>query len=230
MARPTRWVMPLKLHHVMQRMHGQLVKQRLSFDDADRALYLQALKESSALHHVQLHAYALLDHEVRWLATPRDEDSISHVVQAIGQRFVMAFNRRHGVKGSCWDGRFGCAVIDEKAHGLDATLELARLGEGHATTSVAHSCGVQRQPWMVDLPAYWQLGNTPFEREARFAKLLAEPGNPAFAQALVKATRRGRPLGSPAFVSELARQAGRAAEVRPRGRPRKATTGPAALG
>jgi putative transposase len=224
MARPTRWVMPLKLHHVMQRMHGQHVKQQVSFDEADQALYLQALKEAAALHHVHLHAYAVLDQEVRWLATPRDEEGISHVVQAIGQRFVMAFNRRHGFKGSCWDGRFGCAVIDEKAHGLDATLDLARLGEGRST-SAAHGCGVERQPWIVDLPAYWQLGNTPFEREARFAKLLAEPGNPAFAQALVAATRRGRPLGSPAFVSELAKHAGRTAAVRPRGRPRKVTGG-----
>jgi putative transposase len=221
MARPTRWVMPMQLHHVMQRMHGQHQKQQVSFDDEDRALYLQALKEAAAQHHVKLHAYALLDHEVRWLATPRDAQGLSLVVQAIGQRFVMAFNRRHGFKGSCWDGRFGCSVLEERLHGLEATLLLSRLGGDRATSSAAHNRGVQRQPWLVDLPGYWQLGNTPFEREARFAKLLVEPADPALAQALAAATRRGRPLGSSAFVAEVAKAAGRPTLVRPRGRPKK---------
>jgi putative transposase len=205
-------------HHVVQRGHGL---GPLFIDDVDRQCYVRALRDAAQAHRVRVHAYALLDDRVAWLATPADASGLALTVQAIGQRFVAAFNRRHRLRGTRWGGRFECAVVDEVTFGLAVTLHLARAAP-QPWSSAGHGLGVARQPWISDLPAYWALGNTPFEREARFASLLAEPDDGAWVARLAMATRRGVPVGPAAFVERLAAAANRSAVPKPRGRPRHA--------
>jgi putative transposase len=80
--------------------------------------------------------------------------------------------------------------------------------------------GGRRDPAVVDPPEYWQLGNTPFERESRYRQLLAEPIGDVQARSLQAALRAGRAFGSAHFLGALAEQTARPLTPRPRGRPR----------
>jgi putative transposase len=238
MARSARLSLPGVAHYVVQRGHngGAIVR-----DARDADALLQTLREAARLHRVVLHAYGLTATELHLLATPETAEGISRMMQAIGRRHAAAFNRRHGRSGALWDGRFRSALIEpgrgtllalRQIDGLAATPQAEPDGallpgvQGGADgpvdrSSLAHRTGGRRDAALVDPAAYWQLGNTPFERESRYRQLVAEPLAAPDRQALAGALRGGRAFGSPVFVSELERLADRPLTPRPRGRPRR---------
>lgn len=241
MARQPRLSLPGMMHYLLQRGHngGAIV---IDAQDADQLL--QMLREAALSHHVLLHAYALAANELRVLATPETGDGISRMMQAVGRRHAAAFNRRHGRSGALWDGRFRSALVEAGAPALLALRDVdaqaaaaADLAQAQAApalpvavgqpvepagrSSRAHRTGGRRDAAVVDPPVYWQLGNTPFERESRYRQLLAEPLPTAEQAGLQRALRGGWAFGSPAFLAGLAAAAHRPLTPRPRGRPRR---------
>jgi len=227
MARLPRLCIPGELHYVVQRGHN---RQPVFHDEADRQSFLQALRDAAVEHRLSLHAYTLLDTEIQLLATPQDADSLSRAIQALGRRYVAAFNRRHGRSGTLWEGRFRGAVIESERYFLSALLmvETAAVHAGSAPSaeawpwsSASHHLGVRRDPLITDHPLYWRLGNTPFDREAAYRRAL-EAGVPAGdSRALQDASVKSWALGSAAFLQRLGELTARPLVVRRRGRPRK---------
>jgi len=239
MARQPRLSVPGVMHYVVQRGHNGGA---IACDAHDAEQLLQVLREAARLHRVVLHAYALTTSELRLLATPETGDGLSRTMQALGRRHAAAFNRRHGRSGALWDGRFRSALVEP---GTCALLALRQVDAGVAAaaadgpdgwpsaerealspagverSSLAHRIGGRRDPALVDPPAYWQLGNTPFERESRYRQLAAEPLAAPEQLALQQALQGGRAFGSAAFLAELSRQVDRPLVPRPRGRPRR---------
>jgi putative transposase len=230
MARLPRLSLPGLPHLVVQRGHN---RQPVFVDEADRQAYLAALRDAGPPGACALHGYALLD-DVAWLlltpaATPA-APSLGALMQALGRRYVAAFNRRHGRSGTLWDGRFRATVVGP-AQVLQALClveqapvraGLAGLAGDWRWSSAAHHLGLRRDPLLSPHAAYWSLGNTPFEREGVWRQRLADDLGAAEAQRLEEATRKGWPLGDGAFLASLAGRVSRPLERRPRGRPRKA--------
>jgi putative transposase len=77
---------------------------------------------------------------------------------------------------------------------------------------------------LIDPPEYWALGNTPFEREGRFAARLAEGLPRDQDAALALASRHNWAVGGEGFLAELAAAIGRPITPKPRGRPRRSPT------
>jgi putative transposase len=220
MARLPRLSLPDHLHYVSQRGPGDRPVFR---DDDDRRTYLEALREAALTHAVRVHAYALLDGEAQWLATPADATSIGRMVQAIGQRFVTVSNRRHGSRGTRWEGRFRSAVVDA-TFGLQVMLLVEKSGPAtDPWSSAAHHLGQHVTPWLSSLPAYWAMGNTPFEREGAYRREYEAAVDAALRDRLDVTARQGRVLGGGPFVEAIAAQhPQRPVKARPRGRPRLA--------
>jgi putative transposase len=221
MARLPRLVIAGQAHFVLQRGHSGAP---VFTDDADRAAYLAALREAAATEHVQVHAYALLPTEVQLLATPAGPAALSRLMQALGRRYVASHNRRHDRGGTLWDGRFRCGVVEPGLARLQALCLIDGASTVAGLTSAAHRLGGARDARLVDPPEYWQLGNTPFEREAAYRALLQTGVPTAAAQALRSAAIGGWATGSPEFKAGLASATSRPAQPRPRGRPRRATS------
>jgi putative transposase len=224
MARLARLALAGVAHHVLQVGHGG---QAVFADDADRTAYVDMLRDASRAEQVAVHGYALLDNEVHLLVTPHTPRGLSRLMQAVGRRYGLRFNRRHGRSGTLWDGRFRAAPIEpdpwvlrslawmETAGGCAA----ARSDHANPWCSAAHHLGARRDALIAEHPAYWQLGNTPFEREHAWRRCL-EAGLPAAqASQLLDAVRHGWALGGAAFLSGLGRLTARPLVARPRGRP-----------
>jgi putative transposase len=215
MARLPRLVLPGLPHLVLQRA---LAGRTAFADNADRQAMLTALREALPAEGVQLHAYALLGSEFRLVLTPPDAAALSRLMQQLGRRYVSHWNRRHGCRGTLWDGRFRCAPLQAGPPCLDAMLWTDGASEQPGATSAAHHTGQQAGAWLTDPPAYWALGNTPFEREAAWRQRLATGLPSARAEALHRAALGGWALGDDAFLAEAATRAGRPVQPRPRGR------------
>lgn len=214
-------------HLVVQGVHDG---QALARDDADRALLLQTLREAARTHGVSIHAYCLAPDHFHLLLTPEHETSLSLFMQAVGRRYVSAYNRRHGRQGGLWAGRYRATVLDPAQYVLDAMVWIEthaqRAGgvsplQDDAWSSARHHLGRHSDPLISDHAVFWSLGNTPFEREAAWRRRLEE-GMPAQrVSALAQAMHKGWALLPDEAVSAVEAAAGRRLTPRPRGRPRK---------
>lgn len=227
MARLARLALAGLPHHIIQRGHHQ---QPIVLDDEDRGLFLKILRESSIAHQVSIHAYALLDDHIHLLATPRAASGLSAMMQAVGRRYVAAFNRRHGRRGTLWEGRFRATVVEPERYLLPCMsyIELHAVRHGAVTepeqfawSSNAHHYGLRTDPLVSDHKLFWALGNTPFDREARYRAVLAQGLSSLRVKDITHATQKGWVLGSPAFVASLTEQTDRRLSARSGGRPRK---------
>lgn len=232
MARLPRLVVPGQAHLLLQRGHNA---QPVFIDDEDRRSYLAALQDALRCQALPLHGYALLDDAVWLLLRPPSEAALGRMVQALGRRYVAGFNRRHGRSGTIWEGRFRTGVVQEGAPALQAMLlvdalpsrrGLAPSPQASRWSSAPHRLGLCRDPLLADPPEYWRLGNTPFEREAAYAALLAQGLDAEAVQRIEHAAANGWALGSPQFLAEIAQQLRRPVRPRARGRPPRAAPGP----
>lgn len=229
MARKPRLALAGELHLVLLQGHND---QPVFADDGDRAAFVGLLREAAARHEVAIHAYCLLGNAVHLLVTPPRADTLGRLMQSLGRRYVAAYNRRHGRRGTLWDGRFRSAVVEAETLLLAATVYVetlpARAGLAPAApdwawSSAAHHCGHRRDPLVTDHPRYWQLGNTPFEREHVHTLAICEAQNKSPDLRFVEAVRKALALGSPTFQARIGDALDRPVQPRPRGRPRRTT-------
>jgi putative transposase len=219
MARRARLVVAGLAHYVLLRGHNGGT---VMTDGLDRQAFLAALAQSAPAADLAVHAFALLDHEVHLLLRPTMPDSLSRAMQTLGRRYVAAFNRRHGRSGTLWEGRFRAAVLEPGDTTLYALRRIDALAMDLplASSAPARTGGV-RPAGVVDPPELWALGNTPFEREQVYARLLAQEMPSTVTESLDSSARGGWACGSPGFLAQLAEQGGRRVRPGPRGRPRK---------
>lgn len=217
MARLKRLILAGQPHLVAQ----HVLDGRTAFvDEVDRAGFVAVLREGLANERMPLHAYVLRRDGFRLLVTPAAPEALGRLLQAVGRRYVVACNRRHGYRGTLWDGRFRACPVESGEPLLAAMAWIELGGATDDASSAAHHLGVHRDPLITDPPAYWDLGNTPFEREAVWRARL-EQGLPAgLEQRLHGALRGGWAVGSPPFVA-AAGATGRPAAPRAPGRPRR---------
>jgi len=225
MARQARLTIPGHPHHLLIRGNN---RQPIFVDDDDRQRLLGQLSDTLREHPVSLHAYVLMPNHLHLLAAPANADALSRAMQSLGRRYVASFNTRHQRSGTLWEGRYRAHVVG----GADNVLRCMRFIElnpqrvglapgllENSWSSLSHHLGALRDPLIKEPAAYWQLGNTPFEREAAYRHWLEQGVGSLEAQRIVSALVGGRPLGDAAFVAELERLTARSLAIRPRGRP-----------
>lgn len=233
-------------HLVLQRVHEG---QQMVRDDEDRATLQSALRDAARVANVAIHAYSVSGDRLLLLATPQDAMGLSSMMQAFGRRYVAIYNRRHGRTGSLWAERFRATVIEPARYLLPcmAYVELHPVGalsaEGGGAlsgasggagaggfaarvaddrwSSGAHHLGRRSDPLVSDHSLYWALGNTPFDREVAYRKLLDEGLTVSQATAITGALHKGWALGGATFVAELEKGSERRLTPLPRGRPKK---------
>jgi len=225
MARLNRLAVAGQAHLVLLQA---LPDQPLCHDDEDRRRLLAALRDAAAQRRCAVHAHALMDHEAWLLLTPAAADGLAGLVQELGRRYVAGFNRRHGRSGALWNGRFRATIVQPGSTTLEAMLFVeqapVRAGQAaeaadHPWSSARHHLGRLRDPVVTDNAVYWQLGNTPFDRELAYRRCLDEMLSAPRVAQFTEASRKGWALGDAAFLAQLADDTGRPVQPRRRGRP-----------
>jgi putative transposase len=234
MARLPRLVVSGVMHLVA---HRSLDVLELFRGDDEHRNYLAMLAVSSRQCGVDVHAYALLPGGVLLLVTPgasRDvaRGGLSLLMQSLAREHVREVNQRRSRVGTLWHGRYQAAPIEAAGYGLACWryVEQAPVRAGlveqaadYPWSSGGHYVGRASSASLVDHPARWALGNTPFEREAAHRALLGEGLSDSQVAQIEATALRGWALGSAEFVASLQMQVPRRLQPAPRGRPRKAS-------
>lgn len=188
---------------------------------------------------VAIHAYGLATGEVRMLASPENSSGLADLMQGIGRRYVPWFNSKYGCIGSPWDGRFRSAAIEADSCFLSCLRYVESYGANNLSSEVgneppwslpssaAHHQGSGSDELVIDHPAFWALGNTPFERQAAYGRLLDRPVSKDETAAISCAALNGWALGSETFMTLVGTRCGRRAErATPGRRPKRVELAP----
>lgn len=225
MARLPRLSVPGYPHHVIQRGNN---RQAIFEVDADRQRMLDLLEDHAHQHDVAIHAYVLMDNHFHLLLTPQSSEGLSRLMQAVGRRYVRYFNDAHGRSGTLWEGRYRSNLIEAEVYLLACMVYidlnpvcagLAGQARDFPWSSHAHYAGLRLDRLVSPHPLYWELGNTPFAREAAYARLVQEGLSLPQQQALTDSALRGWALGGPDFLAALQKKTDRRLSKASPGRP-----------
>lgn len=225
MARLPRLTLPGYPHHVIQRGNN---RQAIFADQADYEFLLALLEEQASKCGVAIHAYVLMSNHFHLLATPETEQGLPQLMQAIGRRYVRYFNRRQGRSGTLWEGRYRSTLIQAERYLLACMvyIDLNPVRAGlvldpgqYRWSSYLHYAGTRNDRLVSPHPLYWQLGNTPFSREAAYAELVRSGIGASEQQALTDSALSGWALGAPDYVADLQKRTERRLSKGRPGRP-----------
>ena len=228
MARLPRLTLAGEPHHVLQRGNN---RQAIFMDDTDRERMLALLAEQAPRFGVAPHAYVLMDNHFHLLATPSSVDGLPKYMQAVGRSYVRWFNDRHSRTGTLWEGRYRSTLVQAERYLLPCMvyLDLNPVRHGlvaepleHRWSSHAHYVGARNERWLAPHAQYWQLGNTPFAREAAYAQRVTAGLGAAEQSLLTDSVLQGWAAGDDRFLEELQSSTPRrVTKLRPGRRPAK---------
>lgn len=227
MARLPRLVLANQPHHVLQRGNN---RQDIYLDQLDYQQYLLYLRDAARQFKVAVHAYVLMPNHVHLLATPSDATGLAKMMQWIGRKYVPYFNQKYNRSGTLFQGRFITSVIDSEVYLLRCMRyiewnpvrhRLCDLPESYEWSSARHHIGARPDALVVDHAIYWDLGNTPFQREAAYVEFLGAGEGSRGVDEINAAVLRGWPLGSDQYKQLLEQRAKRQVLPARRGRPPK---------
>lgn len=231
MPRRPRLLLPGIPLHITQRG----VNRGATFIDAeDHRLYLALLAEVPAEHGISVHAYALMGNHVHLLVTPACGSDLSRAMRLLNQRYVGAFNRRHGRTGTLWESRFRSCLVQTEGYLLTlyryidlnpVRAAIVDSAEQYPWSSARANLGLVTDICVSPHPLYVALGADAAERAIGYGDWL-RTGIPDEELAAIRAhVRQERTLGNERFQNMVARTLNRPVAVRPRGRPRKVGIG-----
>lgn len=112
MARKPRIEFNGALYHVLTRGNQ---KQQVFLDTEDHDRYLKILGNYKVRYGFALYAYVLIENHVHLLMETR-EVALSKILQGINQSYTMYFNRRYGMVGHLFQGRYKAILCDRDSY------------------------------------------------------------------------------------------------------------------
>ena len=209
MARLPRLTLPGYPHHLIQRGNN---RQAIFVSKTDYQTLLDLLVENADKFDVAIHAYVLMSNHFHLLVTPQTADGVPQMMQAVGRRYVLCFNNAQKRSGTLWEGRYKSTLIQSERYLLACMSYIdlnpvraglvAQAGD-YPWSSYGHYTGQRTDKFITPHALLWQLGNTPFAREAAYAELVRSGVSAAQQKALTDSALRGWALGEPDFVADL---------------------------
>ena len=225
MARLPRLTLPGYPHHVIQRGNN---RQAIFASLADYQTLLDQLRVNADKFGVAIHAYVLMTNHFHLLATPQTADALPQMMQAVGRSYVRYFNDAQGRSGTLWEGRYKSTLVQTDRYLLAcmAYIDLNPVRAGlvaqaadYAWSSHGHYIGRKTDKLVTLHSLNWELGNSPFVREAAYADLV-HAGVSAQQQAdLTQSALSGWALGEEDFVADLQKKTKRRVAKASAGRP-----------
>jgi len=210
-------VYPGVAHHVIQRGNR---KQAIFFDDADRRAYLRLVGGACARYGTTCLAWCLMDNHVHLILVPATEDGLRAPLASAHTAYSQRINRGWALSGHLFQGRFASYAMDE-AHLMVAAryvennpVAAGLVGRAEAWPwSSARAHVARHADGLTDVAA---LG----AHVANWSAMLARGLEAADEEdAIERALRSGRPVGSPVWLRGLAEKFGPLSSPRQRGRP-----------
>jgi len=209
MARLPRLTVTDYPHHVILRGNNRqdIFKTPTDFERMHELLLIHSQEQQ-----VEVHSYVFMSNHLHLLLTPRVDQALPKMMQAVGRSYVRYFNQKHGRTGTLWEGRYRATLIQAERYLLACMVYIdlnpvrAHMVEqplDYRWSSHSQYVGPRSDRLVTPHALYWALGNTPFSREAAYAELVQAGVAREQQSALINATLKAWALGDDAFMQQL---------------------------
>jgi putative transposase len=182
MVRPLRIEYPGAVYHVTSRGDR---REPIAKDDTDRALFLEVLGQALQRFDAQAWAYCLMGNHYHLVLHTR-EANLSRLMRQINGVYTQTFNRRHGLTGHLFQGRFKAILVDSDSYLLEVCryvdlnpvrAQMVKRPDAYAWSSYRALAGLaEPAPWLDRQPLYEQLlpGKSAAKAAAQYAEFVSQ--------------------------------------------------------
>ncbi len=179
------------------------------------------LDEASDEHGLSNIGYCLMTNHEHQISIPKKETSLARAMQSVLSSFAIFFNRKYGLSGRLWQGRFYSVPMDESyfwaalryVERNPVRAGMVEKAEQYRWSSASAHCGLSDDLLLSPLPANSAV-------IGKWADWLDIPESESYLLEMRRSTRIGFPIGPESFIEELELITGRAIVPRKIGRPR----------
>ena len=213
--------------HVVQRGNN---RQACFFNEQDYAVYLDKLKEYSALCKVAVHAYVLMTNHVHLLLTPSTPNGISQLMQSLGRYYVRYVNVNYARSGTLWEGRFKSSLVDSERYFLLVSryIELNPVRAGmtahpaaYPWSSYQHNALDRKIELLTAHPIYLGLGQDEVSRKQAYQALFEHQIPDSSLKEIRDALQKAWVLGDGRLKQQIEQQLGKRVALSAHGGDRK---------
>ena len=227
MPRKPRFFLPEIPCHIVQRGHS---REPVFFEDNDYAAYLGWLEASASRYDCAIHAYVLMTNHIHILATPKDKQGISQMMQYIGRKYVPYINYTYGTNGSLWEGRYKASLIHDEEYLLTCMryielnpvrANMVKNPSQYRWSSYRANAQGKENKIITPHPIYLALGKSKASRLEAYRTLFKAHIDDNDLKDIRAAWQTGTPLGNDYFREKVERKLKSKVGQARRGRPYK---------
>jgi putative transposase len=213
MVRPLRIEYPGAVYHVTSRGDR---REPIAKDDTDRALFLEVLGQALQRFDAMAWAYCLMGNHYHLVLHTR-EANLSRLMRQINGVYTQTFNRRHGLTGHLFQGRFKAILVDSDSYLLEVCryvdlnpvrAQMVKRPDAYAWSSYRALAGLaEPAPWLDRQPLYEQLlpGKSAAKAAAQYAEFVSQGHGVQLWEA---ALQQQIYLGDEGFIARMQQLAG----------------------
>ncbi len=227
MPRKPRFFLPDVPVHLVQRGRS---REPVFFENNDYHAYLNWLKTAGERYDCAIHAYVLMTNHIHILATPKDQQGISRMMQYVGRHYVPYLNDTYGTSGSIWEGRYKASLISDEQY-LFACMRYIELNPVRAEmvgrpgdypwSSYRRNAEGEHDPLITEHSLFKALGKTKRKRQEAYKALFDVDLEESQRTAIRAAWQTGTPLGNNHFKELIEKKLKTKVGQARRGRPEK---------
>ena len=232
MPRPLRPIGDGLVYHVINRGNN---RQDVFHKPDDFQAFLKALVELKERKPFALYGYCLMNNHFHLLLRPTGDATISRIMQSLLVSHTQRYHRHYHSGGHVWQGRFKSPVIQNDEHLLTVVryieanplrARIVKRADLYPWSSYrVHGLG-EADELVGSLITYEELSPLPKVRQRKWADMVHRPMEEANLAAIRRSSVTGLPYGEATWVKRLAKRLELDLTIRPRGRPRKASSSP----
>ncbi len=213
MARKPRIHYPGAVYHVMLRGNAG---QEIFSDSADGTLFYQLLEEAVERYACRIHAFCLMPNHVH-LAIQVGEAPLSRIMHNISFRYTRFFNRKRGVTGHLFQGRYKAILIDAESFLLELVRYIhlnpvrtytATEAEDYPWSSHRAYLGFESLPWLTVDWLQLHFSDNPSTATAQYSAFISDGVEAGDSRAFLTGNQEGRILSDDHFVEVALYRAG----------------------
>jgi len=192
----------------------------------DYVAYAHWLAEGAKKYDIAIHAWVMMTNHTHLLVTPRDDNTVSLMMQYLGRHYVRRFNKVHNRTGTLWEGRYRSSLVDSDQYVLACYRYIennpvkanivSSPGEYRWSSYHANARGID-SAMLTTHPCYEQLAKSKQARLRAYSQLFDNPNAGSLDAEIRLGVTKNLATGSEKFKSEIHNLTGVEQTLKPRG-------------
>ncbi|MEA3315538.1 MAG: SapC family protein [Campylobacterota bacterium] len=199
-------------------------------DESDYLFFIDILNNLTSKIDIYIHSYVLMPKYFEFLATPKDDSTISKFMQSLGRQYVWYFNKKYNRTGTLWEGRYKSSLVEDRLYLFEIMRYIESLPKidniildekEYKYSSIQRNLFNKKDSIITYHNLYKKLGFTQSSRIKNYFNIFYSDIEKQKRDFIITSLEKQLVTGSFEYIKELEKLAGLTLISKNRGRPKK---------